>query len=128
MLQIVELKDQVVNEVSWKVPVSLHTGGGWVFSSDAEVTVARADGDRFTFSGGDRAAPKSVSSELSGLIVDEAVIEAPGELRIEFEDGSQLLAPPSDAREAWHVDGPAGQRITCMPGGVVSVQTATRAA
>ncbi len=128
MLRIDELNDQVVNEVSWKPPVSLRTGGGWVLSIDSEVTVTRADGGRFTSSGDDRAAPATVAAEISGRIVDSAVIETPGEIRVDFEDGSQLAALPDPDAEAWRLVGPDGQRITCLPGGEVSIRTATRPA
>ncbi|HEU5130050.1 MAG TPA: DUF6188 family protein [Glycomyces sp.] len=127
-MRIDELNGQVVNEVSWKPPVSLRTGGGWVLSVDSEVTVTRADGDRFTSSGGDRAAPAAVAAELSGRIVDGAVIETPGEIRVDFEDGSQLVASPDPDAEAWRLEGPAGQQIACLPGGEISVHTATRPA
>ncbi|WP_051392957.1 DUF6188 family protein [Glycomyces arizonensis] len=126
MLQIVELNDQVINEVSWKTPIELHTGGGWTLDIESEVAVTDTGGDRFTFAGDDKAAPSSLQPELSGRIIEEAVVGAPTGLRIDFGGGVQLTAPAAPDFEAWHLTGPEGQRIVCLPGGEVSVQGGSR--
>ncbi|GAB3238397.1 hypothetical protein GCM10027447_37950 [Glycomyces halotolerans] len=127
-MRIDELSGQLVTEVSWKTPVTVRTGDGWVLTVDSELTVANAGGDRFTYTGDDKGAPKDLASELSGLIVDRVEVGDPGDLRVDFEDGSELTAPPDPNAEAWRLAAPDGQRFTCLPGGEVSVEPATRPA
>lgn len=126
MLRIVELNDQVINEISWKVPLELRTGGGWTLDIESEVAMTDVEGDRFEFSGDDRAAPRVLKPELSGRIIEEAVVGAPTGLRLDFTGGVQLTAPSAPDFEAWRLTGPDGQRIVCLPGGEVSVQAGRR--
>ncbi|WP_100444624.1 DUF6188 family protein [Glycomyces xiaoerkulensis] len=127
-MRIDDLNGQLVTEVSWKPPVTLRTGGGWVLTVDSEMTVTRAGGDRVTYPGDDKVSPETAYRELSGLIIDRVEVGDAGDLRFRFEDGSTLEAPPDPNERAWRLAGPEGQRFACAAGGEVSVEPATRSA
>jgi len=60
---------------------------------------------------------------LFGAKVLSAIAFKSGTLRLVFDTGHHLTCPP-DRSEAWRVTGPAGSRVTSLPGGGLAVRTA----
>lgn len=54
---------------------------------------------------------------LVGQVINEALADSSGALRVRFGDGTRLNVEPDESYEAWNVSGPDGLLIVCTPGG-----------
>jgi hypothetical protein len=44
-----------------------------------------------------------------------------GTLRLALSEGAQVTVAPADGYESWHLNGPSGLLVVCLPGGGLAV-------
>jgi hypothetical protein len=54
---------------------------------------------------------------LRHAVVDEALVEKDGTLKLTFRGGHHLRSDPNLQYEAWHLYGPNGLHVVCVPTG-----------
>lgn len=97
---------QAVLGTGFGYTVAVQFGGGYEVRVEVPFTLRIDDLDREIGPGRD--ADASAVAQLSGRIVSLARADHPGGLRIQFADGTRLVATPDSAFEAWTVAGPGG--------------------
>lgn len=92
---------------------------------DAEVRLSGAF--RLTLDGRDYDLHPAHHADLGPVLrlfpgaCESLVVESDGTLRLTFESGHAITAPPDERFEAWAVAGAGPHLVVCAPGGAVAV-------
>ncbi|WP_420162368.1 DUF6188 family protein [Nocardiopsis sp. CNT-189] len=115
------LEEQSIIRVCFDSAVTILTGGGHQVSLEAEIELL-TPGNGAVVLEPDSPGPAALHIiRLVGDTMSTARTEGDGSLRIVFESGVELTAPPDTHYESWSVVGPSGGRAVCMPGGEIAV-------
>ncbi len=94
----------------------MHLSGGYFIVAESVLSIHR-HGESITVSPEEVPLAFEPVQRLVGQVVDEAIADESGALRVLFGDGTRLDVEPDSSYEAWNVSGPRGLLVVCTPGG-----------
>lgn len=115
------LAGRTIESLLIEYTVVVRLTGGYVLVVESPLVLTTGDSTTEVDPADDPGDVENSLRWLVGMTVASSPAEPSGALTVVFDEGTRLTVAVDPDYEAWHVAGPDGSLVVCMPGGQLAI-------